>query len=158
MQGNDAFLCVILITALDTQGKLLPVVRGELVSRLITIRKREPLEKFYMVKKSVDYHEEQMTEWVTLGSWKNPRLMYHDISTIGEEESKQKRYMCEYIDIKINRKSVEELEIQISNDSLKNICNWQRTKRTSSGVWYKMYTNSWKKRWTVKQNVGDWEK
>jgi hypothetical protein len=62
MQGNDAFLCVILITALDTQGKLLPVVRGELVSRLITIRKREPLEKFYMVKKSVDYHEEQMTE------------------------------------------------------------------------------------------------
>jgi hypothetical protein len=49
--------------------------------------------------------------------------MYHDISTIGEEESKQKRYMCEYIDIKINRKSVEELEIQISNDSLKNICN-----------------------------------
>jgi hypothetical protein len=44
-----------------------------------------------MVKKSVDYERKQMTKGVTLGSWKNPRLMYHEISTIGEKRRNRKR-------------------------------------------------------------------
>ena len=51
---------------------------------------REALEKFNMVKKSVDYQKVCMTEGVTLGSWKNPRLMYHGISTIGEKKVNRK--------------------------------------------------------------------
>jgi hypothetical protein len=37
-----------------------------------------------MVKKLVNYFKEQMPEYVTLGSWKNPKLMYCNNSTIGE--------------------------------------------------------------------------
>ena len=44
-----------------------------------------------MVKKLVDYSKEQMTEQVTLGSWKNPKLIYCNISTIRDEKNNRKR-------------------------------------------------------------------
>ena len=42
--------------------RLLPVVRGENSCRLSTIKMREHWRIFCMVRKSVDYPEEQMTE------------------------------------------------------------------------------------------------
>ena len=52
-----------------------------------------------MAKKSVEYLKEQMTEQVMLGSWKNPRLIYYNISTIKEKEKTEKGniFLCVWI-------------------------------------------------------------
>ena len=65
-----SILCVILITALNTEVRLLSTVRGGIVSAE-HYQSNRALEIFFMVKKVVEILKKQVTKKATFGSWKN---------------------------------------------------------------------------------------
>ena len=58
MQDNQHFMCHPHHCAGYTQVKLLPVIRGEMKTKVITIKIREHWRNFYMVKKSVNHQKQ----------------------------------------------------------------------------------------------------
>jgi hypothetical protein len=58
-----------------------------------------------MVKKWVDYQREQIIKGVTLSSWKNPSLMYHDNIISGEKKQMNSKTIVH--GYKLSRKAVK---------------------------------------------------